>query len=332
MTVINGIESEELKVRKSDIKAAIANNDKIEDKLHVVMVISNPCGFKRRWQLAKRFQLHMGEFDDVELYCVELVYGDQKFMVTQEGNAKHLRLRTDTSPIWSKESMIEVAFKQLLPENWKAAGWVDADVEFESPTWASDTLKILNGCKDVVQPFSHVLDLDKDGNTMQMFHGFGFQHETGKKYCGRGVNFMHPGYACCFTRKHYEKVGIFQHAILGSADNNMMLSIIGATGASPGLHPEYVRMLEEFKNKNKFVRLGYVPGIIVHQFHGKKKNRGYDTRWRILVKYQYNPYEHTTVDEQGLIVPSDKCPQEMLADIRKYFGERNEDEGFNFKA
>lgn len=328
MTVINGIESEELKVRKSDIKSAIANNDKLEEKLHVIMVISNPCSFKRRWQLAKQFQLHMSEFDDVELYCVELVYGDQKFHVTEEGNQKHLQLRTQESPWWSKENLIAIGVDKLLPEGWKAMAFIDADVEFESPTWASDTLKILNGCKDVVQPFSHILDLDKDGNTMQVFHSFGFQHETGKKYCGRGINFNHPGYGLAMTRKHYNKVGMFEYAVLGSGDNNMMLSMIGTTGASPGLSPEYVKMLDQFKNKNKNVRLGYTPGVIAHQFHGKKKNRGYDTRWRILVKYQYNPYEHVTRDEQGLLVPSDKCPTGMLEEIRKYFSERNEDEGF----
>ena len=134
-----------------------------------------------------------------------------------------------------------------------------------------------------------------------------------------------------FTRKHYEKVGIFKHAILGSADFNMMMSAgFAVTGASPGIHPEYRKMLEEFKNKNRNVRLGYTPGVIRHFFHGRKKNRGYDTRWKILVKYQYNPIEHVTFDEQGVLVPSDACPKEMLVEIKKYFAERNEDEGFNY--
>ena len=53
MTVIDGIESEELKVRKNEIKAAIINNDKIEEKLNVVMVIPNPISLCRSYKCEK---------------------------------------------------------------------------------------------------------------------------------------------------------------------------------------------------------------------------------------------------------------------------------------
>jgi hypothetical protein len=43
MTVVNGIEIDEIDYIMNDIKSAIQNNDPIEDKLHVILVISNPC-------------------------------------------------------------------------------------------------------------------------------------------------------------------------------------------------------------------------------------------------------------------------------------------------
>jgi nicotinic acid mononucleotide adenylyltransferase len=113
----------------------------------------------------------MNEDDNVELYVVEMAYKQQKFIVTQSSNPKHLQIRSET-PLWHKENMINLAVKKLLPKNYKAFAWIDADIEFESNTWSLDTLKILNGYKDVVQIFSHAVDMDKDETTLNFFNSF----------------------------------------------------------------------------------------------------------------------------------------------------------------
>jgi hypothetical protein len=69
-----------------------------------------------------------------------------------------------------------------------------------------------------------------------------------------------------------------------------------------------------------------VPGVIRHYFHGSKKNRRYTERWEILIKHNFDPFDHITTDEKGLLIPSRNCPQELLDDIMNYFSERNEDE------
>jgi hypothetical protein len=74
------------------------------------------------------------------------------------------------------------------------------------------------------------------------------------------------------------------------------------------------------------IKLGYVPGTILHHFHGKKVNRKYLEREDILIKHQFSPYKHITYDDKGLIIPSKDCPQEFLNDILDYFKNRNEDE------
>jgi len=43
MTVLNKIEIEALEYKRNEIKDAIRNNDPIEEKLHVIIVVSNPC-------------------------------------------------------------------------------------------------------------------------------------------------------------------------------------------------------------------------------------------------------------------------------------------------
>lgn len=327
MTIISGIETSELKTRKSEMRSALLYNDKIEEKLNVIMVISNPCNFKKRWQLAKRFIKHMNEFsNDIELYICELIYDNQKFQVTEENNPNHLQLKTKV-PLWHKENMINCAVNKLLPNNWKAFAYIDADLEFENPNWASDTLKILNGSKDIIQLFSHCIDMNKNENTMSIFQSFGYQYDLGKPYCNKGLDLFHCGYAWALTRKAYNIMGgIFEYSILGSGDYNMAMGILNNENSIDlNNHESYKKIIKELCKKMCNLRLGYIPNVIRHYYHGEKKNRKYTDRWKILVKHQYNPYIHIIKNEDGILVPTYRCPQGLLDDILKYFQERNED-------
>ena len=53
MAKVGGIDI--LKISINEIKEAINNNDKLEDKLHCITVISNPCQYARRYVLANEF-------------------------------------------------------------------------------------------------------------------------------------------------------------------------------------------------------------------------------------------------------------------------------------
>ena len=55
MTVIDGIEIECLNYKVNDIKLAIKNNEPIEEKLNIIIIISNPCLYKRRYILINEF-------------------------------------------------------------------------------------------------------------------------------------------------------------------------------------------------------------------------------------------------------------------------------------
>lgn len=331
MTIINGIEIDNVKYNENITKLAIQNNDKIEEKLNVIIVISNPCEYGTRYRLANEFikRMENEHYGEVELYVVELAYDGQKHYVAKPNNPKHLRLRTNTAPLWHKENMINIGIKKLLPKNWKAVAWIDADIEFDSASWVSDTLKILNGYKDIVQLYSHAVDMDKDENAMSIFTGFGFQYSKGKKYGGLGPNFWHPGFAWAMTRRAYEKVGgVYELSILGSGDHNMAQSLIknGTNSVNNLVTDEYKNSVICWQEKATNLRLGYVPGVIRHYFHGSKKNRKYSERWQIIVKHRYNPEIHIEKNNDGLIVPTKDCPPGLLNDIMNYFIERNEDE------
>lgn len=333
MTIINGIEIDITDIKIDEIKQAIMNNEPVSDKLHVIAVLSNPCQFARRYILAREFIKRMQMEDNIILYVVELAYGADNFYVTEKHNKRHLQLR-GTTPLWHKENMINIGIKKLLPKTWKAVAWVDADVEFENPSWALDALKVLNGCRDVVQLFSHAIDMDKQQNAMSIFPSFGFQYSKKRAYSSssNSSNMWHPGFAWACTRKAYERTGgLYELSILGAGDHNMSFSYIanGEKSLNAETTDEYKQSVKDFEEKAKQLRLGYVPGVICHHFHGSKKNRKYSERWQILVQNKYNPEAHVTKNADGLLVPTASCPQEMLDAIKQYFLERNEDEGYN---
>jgi hypothetical protein len=329
MTIINNIEIDDIQYKRNIIKEAIVNNDPIEDKLHVILCISNPCLYARRYILIKEFINRMElEETNVLIYVVELAYKKQKFIITNAKNKRHLQIRTET-PLWHKENMINIGVKKLLPKNWKAMAWIDSDIEFENPSWALDTLKILNGTKDIVQLFSNCIDMDKDEKAMNIFTSFGHQYTKELPYSKKLIQFWHPGFAWACTRKAYEKMGsLYEGGVLGSGDNIMALCLIqqGLKSLNDQSTEDYKNSILEFQNRVKTLRLGYVPGVIRHYFHGSKKNRRYNDRWQILLKHNYQPSIHITHDETGILIPTQECPKEMLCQIMEYFAERNEDE------
>ena len=327
MTVINGIEIDCIHYKKNDIKYAIQNNNPIEKKLNVIVVISNPCLYATRYKLFNEFIKRLEEDEYVEVFVVELIYKNQKFIVTDSNNKNHLQLKCDV-PIWHKENMINLGVK-LLPKKWKAFAWIDADLEFENNSWALDALKVLNGSKDILQLFSHCVDMNKDETTIQLFNSFGYNFCKNKKYTTKGLDYWHPGYAWAITRKAYEKIGgIYDKGILGSGDNIIALSLINNT--KPLLNynydPDYKQSMLDYQAVSKTLRIGYVPGVIRHYFHGTKKNRKYTERWQILIKHQYSPIKHLTYNDDGILVPTPECPKDFLDDIMKYFKERKEDD------
>jgi hypothetical protein len=67
-----------------------------------------------------------------------------------------------------------------------------------------------------------------------------------------------------------------------------------------------------------------MPGTIVHSWHGKKFDRRYQDRWKILVKHQFDPEFDLKLDSYGMYQFSGNKPG-MEQDIRNYFKARNED-------
>lgn len=304
----------------------------VDTVLHVVCTVSNPCNYSRRYTLAKAFLERMAKEPNVALYVTEVIYPilppQQQFQLTDPKNPRHSQL-IGALPLWSKENCINYTIQHKLPRDWKAVAWIDADVMFDNTNWVRETLQAL-ACADIVQLFTHCVDMDASGSALNVFQGSMYQYVKGNKR-GRGAHYWHPGYAWACTRAAYDRMGgLYDASILGSGDDHLMRSLIGEESWVTSVHAQasedYCETIRAFAQRSHGLGVGYVPGVIHHFFHGSKQKRKYRERWEILVQHQYQPSQHIYKDNQGLNMMSATFPLQMAVDILQYFLDRKEDD------
>lgn len=279
-----------------------------DSTLHVIGVVSNPQRYQSRYRLAREWINQMRQTSNVALYLVEAAYGDRKHELTDPDNDNELQVRV-FSEEWIKESMINLAARSLLPPNWKYIAWVDCDVFFRRPDWALETIHQLQHYK-IVQPWEDCSDLGPHGNILH-------HHKSIGSLVAKGIRrqrlplepyaFGHPGYAWACTRFFWENTqGLMDFAILGSGDHHMATAMINDvfTSVHAGMTSGFKEKCVDWQYRATRItqsKIGYVPGVIEHGFHGSKKNRFYRERWQILIDHKYDPKIDLYYDHQGLV-------------------------------
>lgn len=304
------------------------------DNFYVITVISNPVRFQSRYRLYKEFAERMATAG-VKMLTVECAFGDRAFQVTDKCNPNHIQVKS-YEELWHKENMMNVALSRL-PHNWEYVAWIDADVQFVDPNWAIQTVHALQHYM-VVQMWQSAIDIGPDGRHVSTHNSFIWQYLQGKPYCyghkGQYYERWHPGYAWAARREAIDHLGGFiDTAVLGAGDNHMAHALVGRLDESigKGLHPNYHKHLHIWQDRaERFVRrdVGIVPGTLIHHWHGKKKDRRYHDRWKILVENQYNPDQDLKRDFQGMFQFHDDGTLRSIRlrdQIRGYFRARNED-------
>jgi len=319
----------------------------MNERLYVIAVISNPARYKIRYELYRAFEKHVRDSGGI-LYTVELAFGDRDWEVTEADDPHDIQLRT-TDELWHKENMINLGI-QRLPLDWKYVAWIDADVTFIRPDWCQETIHQLQHYS-IVQMFSHAQDVGPNywqltGNGT--FQGFMYSYKHGATLPykdaftpsfytpGPKGDMMkwHSGYAWAARREAIDALGgLIDFAVLGSADHNMAAALIGRVDLTihKQVHPNLTKQMHLWQSRaERYIRrnVGYVDGLLVHHWHGKKQNRGYVDRWKILTENQFDPEVDIKHDWQGLHQLNDHGDErsmKMRDEIRAYFRFRNED-------
>lgn len=309
--------------------------------LHVIVVISNPRRFKTRLKLFVNSVNHLQTFG-VQLHVVECAFGERPFELTGKfpDTVDLIQVRTKHE-LWMKENLINVGVSKL-PIDWKYVAWIDGDIAFVNPNWAVETVHMLQH-HPIVQLFSHVVDVGPEfqaianttnENPVMMDYGFAYsyindlkQPEDLTEY--QAKNFWHPGFAWACTREAWDIMGgLIDRSICGAGDHQMAWSLLGMGDRTihkgmPQIFADYIMTWQEH-TKPIHYQMGFVSGIILHHWHGKRTLRKYRERWAMLVEAKFNPYTDVKVDAQGVLQLA-TTNSKLMRDLQIYFQQRNED-------
>lgn len=316
--------------------------------LHVITAISNPQRYYSRYRLYQAFEKMCADAGAV-LWTVELALRDRHHEITQPDNPHHIQLRSP-SELWHKENLLNIAI-QRLPADWEYVAWIDADVTFARPDWVVETIHQLQHYK-IVQMFSHAQDVGPQHDLGprqvlgKVYQSFLYSLITGEDISGWSpVNrnggasgygggrkwwLWHTGYAWAARRSAISDLGgLGDCAPLGSADHHMAAALIGRVRETihGGMHRHYKEYWDRWQARAlKYINrnVGYVPGLLLHYWHGPKADRRYNDRWKILVDNRFDPLEDMKYDPQGVLQLTERN-WKLRNDIREYFRVRNED-------
>ena len=325
----------------------ISSTSHLRDKFWVVVVLNNPCRFKKRVQLFHEFIERMQKYN-VNLCVVEVAYGEQTFETENLYVPIKVQLKSECI-LWQKENMINIGISRL-PSDWKYVAWIDADIDFIHSGWVDDTIYQLQHYS-FIQLFSDSIDLGPDNEVMSISKSFGYcfvnkesgflnnnnnysyqtDTNTNTNTNTNNINHLlwHPGYAWAATREAIDTVGgLFEIGIAGPGDHHMAWSLLGESEKTLAndVSQDYKDQLIQWEKRASFLHknVGYLKGTIYHYWHGKKQNRKYNERWDILINNNFQPSKDLYKDWQGLLVLN-KGLDKLRDELRNYFHQRNED-------
>ena len=304
-------------------------------QLHVFTVRSNPLYWARphgNWLRFARGMLDAG----VSLTVIECAYGDDDEHRCAISGARHIPVRAKTR-VWNKENLLNIGVHRTPEAKYIAC--IDADIMFRRGDWPMATLQALQHY-DVVQPWSDAYDLGPNEEHLAHHRAFCRQYfyrqpmvATSRPYWngdGGPHVYPHSGYAWAMTRQAFDWVGgLFELGGMGSGDHHMALGLIGHANASVpgGITESYRREVKRWEaralrhiNRN----IGYVPGTIEHLFHGRKNDRGYQSRWDMFIKHAFDPREDLMLNSHGVLEFALNKP-ELRHEFDLYLQSRNED-------
>jgi hypothetical protein len=312
------------------------------DGFYVVTMISNPVRFKTRYRLYDDFAQHMTD-SGAKLVTVEIAHGDRKHQLTSANNPNHIQLQT-YDELWHKEAALNLAVSRL-PKDWQYVAWIDADVKFLREDWALETVHQLQNHK-VVQMWqtAHALGPGYETTNDTTIKSFGYCYATGQPRPTWDDNgkpypyapYHHPGFAWAMRRESWDALGgLLDFCILGASDYHMANGLVGRANETlswnkqqrEGYHPNYKGMIMAWQDRAElYIKrdLGYVPGTILHHWHGASKNRKYNERWKVLVEHKFDPITDLKRDWQGLY-QLNPLKWGLRDAIRKYNRDRDED-------
>lgn len=315
-------------------------------EIEVVAAISNPCQYESRYELYKIFKEDMKQQGvKVNLWTIELQHGDRPMKITTSDSMYHIQLWTSALPglIWYKENLQNISVGVITQRHpgWRYIAFVDADFKWEPDAFRKTVDSLQH--YDIVQMWSHLINLDPNGGILNCGVGLSFMYcwlndiekkNTSAYEQGTGS----PGGAWAFRRDALNKLGsaigspLIDWNIIGGGDRSMACALINHLEWQ--LNPQYSKgymdsmiQWQAVAQANIKQNVGYVDNTVRHMWHGRVADRGYDSRWKILVDYKFDPITDLKRDSSGVwqLVTINERQWAMRDALRRYFFSRKED-------
>jgi hypothetical protein len=180
---------------------------------------------------------------------------------------------------------------------------------------------------NAVQLFEHVVDTDREGRLGQKSPGHIFARTHGIAYGRPG-----GGWA---ARREAIAGGLYDRHAIEGGDSVMLSAWEGRDKLPQSLQhgtawEAYYRDWANLNYNQVRGSLAWVPGDVVHLYHGSRKNRQYVERYRIFHDHAYDPVHDVEIDSAtGLLQWSNAARErkpDLVRRVAEYFERRREDE------
>lgn len=271
----------------------------------------NPSASKMRLKNFKEFRRMLG----VELITVELSFNG--VFELNEKDSDYLIQIKKGARIWQKEKLINIALNKL-PKNITAVAWIDADIIFKNNDWHKEAIEALKEFK-ILQLFSDVTELPQDSSLNSQIDatanlklpGIVHQFKAGNpdafsyELNAYGRTKALCGMAWAAQKDFIQKHLLYDACITGSGDRAFIFSAYGRfEEVIRQLHMNAARQKHFLAWAEPFYhdlngRIGNIPGIINHLWHGDTKKRGYRSRHQEFAEYQFDPSLDLMTNQDG---------------------------------
>lgn len=303
------------------------------DHLWVITPYYNPCNYERRRYNYEVFARTIRE-SGIPLLTVECAFGDQPFSLPESLDVVKV---SSNSLLWQKERLLNLAVS-WLPKSCKYVVWSDCDILFENKQWAVDTASLLDAVP-LVQLFETCNRLPQDNlaaaaesDACASFASI-VPNNPDTLHIGHFEKHGHTGYGWAARKDLLDEHGLYEYAIIGSADHYIAHAAFGdfegkcmeLMTAKDKTQLEHFKLWAEpfFRSVEGNVRA--VPGSIYHLWHGDLEKRRYALRNRELTQYGYNPFTDILAPPGKPLEWRDFGKEELKLMFANYFASRQED-------
>lgn len=285
-----------------------------------IVALFNPAGYRNKLENFRIFSEKVRN-QGLRLLVIECAFGESEFEVPSTLCDRLIHRRTSTV-MWQKERLLNIAL-EYLPQSCDKVAWVDADVIFENQEWVSETTRLLEDyC--VVQPYQTAHWLMKDERSLpegrkvrgigegEWMPSMGYEMTRLTDWKAALNNYRihgHVGYAWAIRREILDRHGFYDAQVLGNGDLVMAHAMYGNEDLWQGKHWQRSRLTDAMLRhmeawgrpffEDVRASVYYVPGRVLHLWHGSKKDRLYDQRLEILRDCNFDPKKDMVLEESG---------------------------------